>query len=161
MKRFWNSAVIAGLSVLLLALCAPGARAQSTSPTLFGGTINLPFQVAWGPMVLPAGEYTLHYGAVNGTTYVVEVEGKAKGSPHGLVLARNPNATQAMTSSLVCVRAGDSGIVRELEMPEIGRSISFPMPKGARLMASNRKGHAGRAVAQLKIQRIPVLLNAK
>ena len=159
MKKFWNSVMMAGLTVVLVVLCAPGAKAQSTSPTLFGGTVNLPFQMQWGPMVLPAGEYTLHYGAVNGTTYVVEVQGRGKGSPHGLILARNPNPSSARTSSLTCIREGNIGIVRKLEMPGIGRSISFAMPNGAMLMANNHRGNAGGTVAQLTVQRIPVLVN--
>lgn len=94
---------------------------------------------------------------------MVEVLGKEKGSPHVFILPQGVNDASTTQSALVCVREGNAGIVRGLQMTEIGQSVTFAMPHGAKLVAQNgkHKGYTQLAQAPMLIQRIPITLNAK
>jgi hypothetical protein len=87
MKKIRNLMTFGGLFVAVLALGTTGARAQRLYSTQFAGTFTIPFEVQWGTMTLPAGEYTLSYGIQRSGANLVEIAGKAKGSPHGVILA--------------------------------------------------------------------------
>jgi hypothetical protein len=164
MKTIQRLAILAGLSMMVFALSATGAKAQIISTANFSGTFNLPVAAQWGRMTLPAGTYNLYYGSLNDQgSYVVEVAGKAKGSPHGLIQATGNDDVSAANSSLVCVREGSTLIVRALEMPSIGTAAKFSMPHGTQLEATNRshKGYTQLAEAPRLIERVPVAFNAK
>lgn len=165
MKTIRSWATLAGLSLALFALGVTGARAQvvqGTSTINFVGSFTLPNDAQWGNMALPAGDYTLQYGNRYGS-YFVEVRGTAKGSPHGLIFVAANSQSSATKSALVCARAGNVLIVRTLEMPAIGKSANFTMPRGTKLVAQNGKnsGYTQLAEAPMLIQRIPITLNAK
>lgn len=167
MKTIRNFLTLTGLSLALLALGAVGAEAQqarSLSTTVIGGSFTLPFEVQWGAVTLPAGDYTVSYGSMSsGGPYLVEVVGKAKGSPHALILASGENHNAATKSSLICIREGNTGIVRALQLSAIGETVFFAMPHGGKLMAHEQ--HNGKntllAEAPMLIQRVPVTLNGK
>lgn len=163
MKTIRNVTTLAGVSLMLFALCAPSAKAQALSPTNLGGTFTLPFEAQWGPMTLPAGEYSLYYGLTGAGTRVVEVIGKAKGSPHGFIGVQKYNLTSTTKTVLICVRWGDSRIVRELDMAEIGESLFFGPPRGAKPVASQRNHNVYAQLGEVPmlIQRIPVTLNGR
>jgi len=165
MKTIRSLMTLAGLSVMLFALSATGAKAQQApglSTTNFAGTFTLPDDAQWGGMALPAGDYALYYGTM-WTQKFVEVVGEAKGSPHGFINSRPSTAASARKSALVCVRAGGTLIVRGLDMAPLGLSVRFAMPRGTQLTARNGKhsGYTQLAEAPMLIQRIPVTLNAK
>jgi hypothetical protein len=163
MKTIRSLMILAGLSLAVLALGATGAKAWSPAGTDFAGTFTLPFEAQWGRTTLPAGEYSLYYGHLpKSSTPVVEVIGKDKGSPHAFILPQGIDSASTTTSALVCVREGNALIVRSLEMPAIGESVRFGLPRGAQRTAHNRKhnGYAQLAEAPMLIQRIPVTLNA-
>jgi hypothetical protein len=164
MKTIRSLTILAGLSLALLTLGVTGAKAQSLSISDFAGTFTLPFEAQWGRTTLPAGEYSLYYGQpLAGGHLFVEVVGKEKGSPHVFILPKGVNDASTTQSALVCVREGNAGIVRGLEMAEIGQSASFAMPHGAKLVAQNGKhnGYTQLAQAPMLIERIPITLNAK
>jgi hypothetical protein len=167
MKTIRSLMTLAGLSLVIFALGVTGAQAQqapSLSITHFGGTFTLPLEAQWGRMTLPAGQYSLYYGSVqDGSASMVEVAGKAKGAPHGLIPVAGKDDASAATSALVCVREGSTLIVRTLEMSAIGTSAQFSMPNGARLVAQNAKhnGYTQLAEAPSLIERVPVAFNAK
>jgi hypothetical protein len=167
MKSIRNLVAMVGLAVMLFALGVTGAKAQqsrSLSVTDFGGTFTLPKDAVWGKMTLPAGDYNFYYGSISGGgVNAVEIVGKAEGSPHGFILAQMPNSTSATNDRIVCVREGDTLVVRTLELPAIGESLNFPLPHGTRLTARNAKhnGYTQLAEAPMLIERIPVTLNAK
>ncbi len=157
--------ILAGLSVVVLAMSASGVRAQGRALTVtnFSGTFNLPFDAQWGRVALPAGEYNLYYGSFVGGTKYVEVEGKEKGSLHILILAGAPiDVSTNARNSLVCVRVGNIGIVRALEMPQISEAVQFTMPRGAMLTAHNGRHHGSTQIAEapMLIQRIPIVRNS-
>jgi hypothetical protein len=163
MKTIRNVMTLVGLSLAVLALGATGAKAQGLSSTSFGGTFTLPFEAQWGAMTLPAGNYSLSYGQpFPGGTYAVEVVGKTEGSPHGMILVRAGGQVSATKDSLICVREGDSLVVRKLDMPAIGKSVNFALPHGLRLVAhKQRHGMYTLAEAPMLIQRVPVQMNGK
>ena len=165
MKTIRNLVTMVGLSVVLFALSVAGAKAQQSkvlSVTEFGGAFTLPQEAVWGEMTLPAGEYHLFYGSMQGS-YFVEVQGTAKGSPHGVILAHQPDPTSARKNSIICVREGNTLVVRGLEMPAIGEAASFALPRGQQLTAKLRDGSTRNllASAPMLIERVPVTLNAK
>lgn len=166
MKTIRNFTILVGLSLMLFALGAVGARAQGLVTTSLTGTFTLPFDAQWGSMILPAGEYTLNYGQLFTTgTKVVAISGKAKGSPHGWIVARTRELASAAKTQLVCIREGDKGYVSELQMAEIGESASFAVPHGvsvrARVLANNPNPNENTqlAEARIRIQRVPVIPN--
>jgi hypothetical protein len=167
MKTIRSLMTKVGFSMVVLALGATGAWAQqapSLSATSFAGTFTLPIDAQWGSMTLPAGEYSLYYGRAGaGEFHMVEVVGKTNASPHGVILAQQPESASATKNSIVCARDGDALIVRALEMPAIGTSVNFRLPHGAKLVAHNGKrgGYTQLAEAPMLIQRIAVTLNAK
>lgn len=157
MKTLRNITVLVGFSLVLFALGVAGAKAQGLHTPDFGGTFTLPFAAQWGGMTLPAGEYTLRYGQINaGGSYAVQIAGKEKGSPHGLVLAAGRDEAAAEADALVCVRNGNGGIVRELQLASIGQKVSFAMPHGARV-----RSKVIAAQTTVPIERAPVTLTAR
>ena len=164
MKTIRNLMTLAGLILAVFALSATGAKAQTLTNNSFAGTFTISNEAQWGKMTLPAGTYNLYYGPLHdGGASLVEVVGKAKGSPHGLILVAGNSDASAANSALVCIREGDTLIVRALEMPSIGTSAQFSMPHGARLVARNAKhnGYTQLAEAPMLIERIPVTFSAK
>jgi hypothetical protein len=164
MKTNRSLMTLAGLSVALFALGATGAKAQSLVSVDFAGTFTLPFEAQWGRTILPVGEYSLQYGRpFADAPLVVEIQGKEKGSPHVFVLPQGTGSASTTKGALMCVREGNAGIVRRLEMPAIGKSVNFAMPRGAKLMAQNGKhnGYTQLAEAPMLIQRIALTAEKK
>lgn len=163
MKTIRGLMTLAALSVMVLALGATGAKGQANYSTHFAGTFTLPFEAQWGKMTLPAGDYTLQYGLNDIGHGLVVVRGAAKGSPYGSIIAGPLGETSAKQNAIVCVRDGNTLIVRALDMPSIGQSVDFTLPPGAKLVAHNGKrgGYAQLAEAPMLIQRIPITLNTK
>ena len=164
MKAIRSLTILAGLSVMVFVLGAAGVRGQVITMPRFAGSFTLPLDTVWGQMTLPAGEYRVYYGYSNhgGATFV-NIVGKAKGSPQGTLIAGLPKDVSTKNDSLVCVREGDTLLVRSLEMPEIGEAIEFSAPKGAKLLATNwkHKGYTELAKGPMLIQVIPVTLDAE
>lgn len=164
MKNIRNRVILGGLSIMVFALCATGARAQSLNSTNFAGTFTLPFEAQWGRAALPAGEYSLYYGhLIAGSAPMVEVIGKGKTAPHILVLVAAVSDASAKKNALVCVREGNTGVIRTLEMPEIGQAANFRMPRGTQLMAKRSNGGKNVELAEGPnlIQRIPITLASR
>lgn len=168
MKTTRTSVTILGLSLVLFALAATVARAQSLASTYFTGTLTLPVDAQWGAMTLPKGDYTLHYGDLNSSgRYLVEVIAKTEGSPHGMILIRGHKQTSGTKNALVCIREGNKGYVRELEMGAIRHTVSFALPHGVKDRAwvvAGKGSHNANTQSEetpLPIQRVPVRLNEK
>lgn len=129
------------------------AQGIGFSSTDISGTFTLPFEVQWGEMTLPAGDYTLHYGPLIRGAQFVEVRGSAKGSPHGYVLPNRQDGNTAAKNGLVCLRNGKTYIVSALELPAIGKTLTFPLPRQVQIMVQRTAdGYA----AQLAEVRVPV-----
>ena len=163
MKTIQRLVILAGLSMMVFALSATGAKAQNITAASFSGNFTLPVAAQWGRMTLPAGEYTLSYGqAFKGGTYIVAVTSKADGTTRMAIVNANSDAS-TKKDALVCIRQGDALVVRTLEMPGLGTAAQFAMPHGAKLVARNRnhKGYTQLAEAPMLLERISVTQNAR
>ena len=96
--------------------------------TQFAGRFTLPFEAVWGEMVLSEGEYSLYYGVLREGTYYVEIHGTGQGSLNGFFLFQQPCLATVVQNSLVCIHKGSKHIIRALELPAIGKSVSFAGP---------------------------------
>jgi hypothetical protein len=163
MKTIRNLMAFVGLFVGFLALGAAGAKGQVLDTPRFTGTFTLPLEAQWGKMTLPAGDYTLKFGLLSTGHSLVEVKGRAEGGFHGLVEAGPYSQTSATKNAIVCVRNGDTLIVRSLELPAIGESIQFRLRRGTKLAAQegNNSGYTPLAKAPMPILRVPVTTNEK
>jgi len=164
MKIIRNWVTLAGFSVVVFALCATGTRAQSLNTTHFAGTFTLPFEAEWGGTALQPGDYSLYYGRLNpGGVNVVEVVGKENSTPHIVIVPRAVQDSSAKKNALVCIREGNTGVIRALEMPEIGAALKFGMPRGTQLMAKRSKVGKNVQMAQgpKLIQRISITLASR
>ena len=163
MKTIRSFVTIAGLSLAVLLLDAAGAKAQTLRGPDFAGTFSLPFEAQWGKTTLPAGDYALRYSWLSAGYAIVEVRGKEEGSPHAFILPVGKYSVSTTKSALVCVRQGNAGIIRALEMPQIGEAVNFSMPPGTQLTAQQRNGSKNIQLAEgpMLIQRISVSLATK
>lgn len=163
MKTVRNMTILVGLALLFLGLGLTRVNAQTLTTTSFGGTFTLPFEAQWGSLTLPAGDYSLFYGHLNGRgTYLVEVAGKAKGSPHGMVITRGRTQAKTSENEIVCVREGNKGYVRGLQIGVIGESAAFKIPHGVevrtRIVVENQKHKGNNQLAQAStvVERVPI-----
>ena len=158
MKTIRSIATLAGLFAAVLTLGAAVGRGQVIHSDLFAGTFTLPAQARWGNLNLPAGVYSVRYGIGVRGSHFVEVVSKEKESPYRFVLAGSIQDTSATRNAIVCIRDGNTLVVRTLEMPAIGESANFAMPRGGTLVAQNGKhnGYKQLAQAPMLIQRIPI-----
>jgi hypothetical protein len=163
MRTIRSLTTLAGLSLVLFALGVVGAKGQATYSTHFAGTFTFPSQAQWGKITLPAGEYTMQYGVQDNGHGLVVVRGTAKGSPHGVILAGPMADSSTKKNSLICIRDGDTLVVRALEMPSIRESVQFELPPGTQRAAQNGKhsDYNQLAEAPMLIERITVTLNAQ
>jgi hypothetical protein len=114
--------------------------AFSLRQTRFTGRFTLPFEASWGGMVLAGGEYSLYYGTLQeGITYV-EICGIGESSPKGIFLIWQQFPATVVQNSLVCVRKGNRHIIRALELPAVGTSITFAVPSSNEPMSTHRSG---------------------
>jgi hypothetical protein len=157
MKPIRNLMILGGLCLMLFAMGVTGASAQAISTPSFSGTFTLPEETHWGKMILPAGDYSLSYGTRSSSTYLVTVDGKAAGSPRGMLFAWPRNEAKTAENVLNCIREDDILYVRSLEMAELGQSISFPRPHGVSVSAWIEAGNKSHNVkTQLTETRRPI-----
>jgi hypothetical protein len=165
MKTIRNLMILSGLCLVLFALTATGARAQTFASTSLTGTFTLPVETHWGAMTLPAGDYTLRYGMpFRGGIYAVTVAGKAEGSPRGMILPRARDDASGGKNVLNCIREGDTLFVRALELPAIGESVHFRIPHGVEVRstvgryenAHNQGGKSRFVQVAVRVERAPV-----
>jgi hypothetical protein len=162
MKTIKSLMILSGLVMALVAMSATGVKAQLISFPEFTGSFSLPVQARWGAMTLPAGDYSLYYGApFKGGLYVVEVVNKEDGSARGVAFVQGRSQTSASKNELVCTREGNIDIVRALDLPALDESINFALPPNLELMANHQKHNASTPVAAVHglIQLVPVSLN--
>ena len=116
-----------------------GTAAQSAlglRMTEFAGRFTLPFDAAWGETVLPQGNYALYYGALGKGLHCVEILGIDHGTPRGIFLVREQNSASVIQNALVCTCRSGRHIIRTLELPAIGKAISFAGPTASKLKKS-------------------------
>lgn len=164
MKTIRSLTILLGFSLVLFALGVTKAGAQKLERTSFSGTFTLPLDTQWGSMTLPAGVYSLNYGRIfPGGTNAAAVVGKAEGSPRGWILAESHNTASASKNALICARDGNRLVVRRLDLPAIGESVGFALPRGVKLIANQRNSKGSTQIAEVPvlIQRVPLKASGK
>ena len=160
MKTLRRLLVPLSLLVMFLGLAVTGTKAQIIRQTHFTGTFTLPFTVQWGEMILPPGEYTLRYGTLTTSgPHVIEVARAAMGFQHGVVAVLGQNDGKVTQNVLVCVREGNKGYVRSLQMAETGVSLNFKRPHYVEVeswIVSNKFHSTNNQIAVVRIPVAPV-----
>lgn len=161
MTKIRNFMLLGGLSLALVAMGATAMNAQLIPLPEFTGSFTLPVRAQWGETSLPAGHYSLFYGApFGGGGHAVEVLNRADGSSR-MILARDRTDASAAKAELVCVHEGNVDVVRALNLPALGESIHFSLPRHTKLMANNLKHNSNTSVAALNgpTQYVPVTIS--
>jgi hypothetical protein len=163
MKKLQSLLIPIAALLMFLALAATEASAQNLSSysTQYTGTLTLTFAAQWGKMVLPPGEYNINYGTLTSAgLHVVEVASTRDPSVRGWALPKAKGDIKGTKSRLVCIREGNKGYVRSLELPEIGATLYFPRPHGVSVKAwivSEKQSHnATTQLAEMRISLAPV-----
>jgi hypothetical protein len=116
----------------------------------FAGRFILPFDASWGQMLLPGGDYTLYYGTIGAGMCYVEILGMGHDPSRGIFLVREQNPASVVQNALVCIQRNGRHMIRTLELPAIGKSVSFAGPEVGKSLRSRRsivkKRHAEASV---------------
>jgi hypothetical protein len=108
----------------------------------FVGRFTLPFEAAWGEIVLAQGEYALFYGAMGEGLHCVEILGSGETAPRGIFVVKEQSPASVVQNALVCTWRGDRRVIRALELPAIGKSVTFTEPSAGN-GSRNPPGAAG------------------
>jgi hypothetical protein len=122
------------LAVLAVCITAGVAGAQH-SPAMYEGKFTLPFETRWGRAVLPAGDYTLTVDstALPATVTVHSVR-ENKTAPMIMAQAISQHGASDQ-SALIVARNSGKGVVRGLQLAELGLRFEYAMPRGTQLVA--------------------------
>lgn len=124
------------LTFALLSACiAAGVAGAQHSPAIYEGKFTLPFETRWGKAVLPAGDYTFTVDstALPATVTVHSVR-ESKTAPMIMAQAISQHGTSGQ-SSLIVARNSGKGVVRGLQLAELGLDFEYAMPRGMQLVA--------------------------
>jgi len=115
------------------------------------GKFDLPFEVHWGPAVLPPGNYSFTLPSGSGfpaNTVIVRGEDDTA----RIIVSLVHDYSSSGESALIVERCGEKSTVSALRLAEAGLVIYYPAPKArGQVLAQARK----------QIQRLPVLMAQK
>lgn len=139
------------VKLFVLVLAATALSVGTGYAQGFQGKFTLSSKAMWGQTVLQPGTYTLAISRNNaGATVTVRSEGQAS-SEAVLLPASHDIAAANGKNDLVCIREGDTLVVRMLELSATGNSYRFEMPKAAQLYAQ----------AKPAVERVEIAFNGK
>lgn len=124
MKSSWKKAA----GFMLSAVIAFGIiAAANLNAAPAQGRFNLPFDVQWGNLALPSGDYTFSLNHLTSTGTIVVYRGaKAVGFVHPEILENMQN--QGKAPVLLCIRHDGKVTVRALRLPNVG-TLVFPVSR--------------------------------
>lgn len=129
---------LVGVFPVLSEIGATGQVAWSSRRTEFTGRFTLPFRAKWGELILSEGKYTLHFGTIGRGIYFVEILGAHQGSPQGIFIVQEQGPSSVVQNALVCISRSGGQVIRALELPAIGKSVSFLVPHSTKLREKPR-----------------------
>jgi hypothetical protein len=133
MKPSWKRELSSAL--LALAVFAVVAVSVQARPATRGHFV-LPYDVQWGTVALPAGDYTFAIDHLTPNGTIVLYRGtQAAGIVRAQDLEGAPN--QVKSGELLCVRHDGKATVRALALPEAG-TFYFALPKGMRALVASQ-----------------------
>ncbi|HXH50358.1 MAG TPA: hypothetical protein VNM47_13530 [Terriglobia bacterium] len=141
-----NHTTLVGVFPVISSLGPAWRSSFSLHSTEFAGRFTLPFEAAWGEMVLPEGDYALFYGTMGKGLQCVEILGATQGAPQGIFLVREQSTASVVQNAFICIYKRGRRIIRALELPAIGKSVSFACPTGRKL-TDNAGSSSGTQVA--------------
>jgi hypothetical protein len=116
--------LLVGLLMAIPAFTSP-ANAEPTWSCRF----VLPYEVTWGKVVLPAGEYTIRIGAKNSPVVITSMHGTKSYFASAPIIADS----EAGSTRILVTTADGRHIVRELSSPSDGVAFVFaPFSKAER-----------------------------
>lgn len=125
MNHFHRTTVVVGIFRVVSNFGLAGQSSPGLGVTEFVGRFTLPFELQWGEMALPEGDYYLYYGSLEQGGRVVEIAGQDPSQPQGIFFVGEESPASAVQNALVCVCRDGSRIIESLELPAIGKSVSF------------------------------------
>jgi hypothetical protein len=157
MKEIRSLIIPAAGLLMFCALAVTGVKGQSVDSANFTGQFTLPFTAQWGPVSLPPGEYELNYGRMsNAGPKMVQIRGRGE-LPQVVILPMTRGDAKGAENALICVREGNKGYVRALELSAIGESAHFKLPHGVKVESKLVAKHANDSSnAQFAEVRIPI-----
>jgi len=133
-KMMGNANVVRLFAVVLLTVCALAAAANAQT---YSAKFTLPFEVHWGKILLPAGDYTISMNSLTNVALVQSANGKTAGFTPIPITASNDQGTTALS---VMVR-GNERIVRSLNLPARGVALIYqPASSAEREMLAKADG---------------------
>ena len=133
-KLSWKKSTGLVLVVAMFGMLSAGLQAEPS----IGGKFKLPFDVKFGTITLPSGDYTFsldHRGMVNSSFIVYR-------GVHAVGIVQpeqfNSNEMQNAAPVLICLRHGGNVTVRALKLPHVG-TYYFPLSKDTKnVVAKNQ-----------------------
>jgi hypothetical protein len=120
--------------------------AVANAAPLYRGRFTLPYEVRWGQVVLPAGDYLLGFQDI-GTRVFVLIRDAKSGKDIAFV-APLGNSDAKGTSALLIAGEGNHRVVHSLRLAELGEVFSYE-PALARGPEDIREAH--------KMQTLPIM----
>jgi hypothetical protein len=117
------------------------------------GSFNLPFEVYWGNVQMPAGHYTFNLDPTGVTPVVLQRGSTSNIVRYGFHELLGPSAK----SQLIIVRAGDKWLVNAVYIPSVKKAFWFNVPQ--RYAVSHRVVASSQPTERLDF--IPVIVNGQ
>ena len=125
MDQFHPTMILVEISRVVSNFGLAGRSGLGLGLTEFVGRFTLPFDLEWGEMVLPEGDYHLYYGSLEQGGGVVQIAGHEQSQPQGIFFVGEENPASGVQNALVCICRDGNQIIGSLELPAIGKSVSF------------------------------------
>jgi hypothetical protein len=133
MTRSWKKTLgMVAMAVAVFALIAVNVQARPATH----GHFELPYEVQWGSVALPAGDYTFSIDHLTASGQILLYRGNQAA---GIVRWQDMENDQKLGSAgeLLCVRHDGRVTVRALELPDVG-TLYFALPKGMKTLVAQQ-----------------------
>lgn len=115
------------LVIVTLTACAFATAASAQSS--FTGKFTLPYEVHWGTVMLPAGDYSITMASPTAPAEVWSANGKTK---MFTVIPIAADSQKGAASIFITVR-GNERRVQSLNLPQLGQSLTYePLSRSER-----------------------------
>jgi hypothetical protein len=138
MKSIRNFAYASLLTLSALNFAPSLASAQNVA-----GRFKLPHDVRWQNAMIPAGDYkfTVETKGASELLTLSKVSGSSAG--YMLMVTDSNTNTHLSDSRIIMVVRGGKSFVREMELPELGMTLNFPVPTESEVKTELASSSAG------------------
>jgi len=142
LKKNLSTVQLLALGLLVSFLWASVANAAP----LYRGRFSLPYEVRWGHVVLPAGEYLLRFVDIQTRVFVV-IQDTKNGKEVAYLAPRTKSEAQGKSALLIADKSNQR-VVHSLRLAELGEVFIYE-PALARRAEDVREAH--------KVQTLPIV----